>query len=814
MTVTFDIDSGTFHVESAGSGLSIREAYSTVETTFGSFSTRDSRYRRSCRIEEEIGLPGSASRFIVECIDSEKVLDLSLEFTLDDSGALDLRTTAVNRSGEPLSLTEILPLVSAADKGGVGFSDPLNLAISTEGYMFADQGTVTSFKQDPRLASWWSVLLFDPASLNSLLVGYLEHRNSEGILELTHSGENGHANRFSLTAHSTFIVEDWVREKGDWGTDTTKAWIDVPGLRPVTLQPGSSIDSDTLTIQLGSDPFQVFEGYADRVSRKNSVDFRLPVAVGWVSWDYYHFDVTEDDVLSNAAFIAENLSDSGMNTVLIDEGWQVHRGVWEPYLAQFPHGMKWLADRIREKGLRPGIWLAPYQVIETAPIVEEHPEWFLKNPDGSLKVCYEAVLPERSEESRRITAASGRKPALYGLDVTHPEARRWLHDLFQRLARDWGYEFFKIDFSYSSIMLSDGFYDPSATKAQAYRLALKTIREAVGKRSYVVDCGPLTSIGLVDAARINLDSAPTWSNLTMPQGQIRAVGRRYYMNGRFFHSHPDMLMVRPPLSSLDRSQAAVRREIKRQKSLRGYAQHGLTESQAKSIASLIALSGGQIISSDNLTILPKERLAILERILPVYGKSARPVDFFDRTYASIYHLKIEKPWENWDIVGLFNWDDTEKAVRSLDLQKIGLARDQDYIAFEFWSGRFLGTLQNALSLSLDPASCMILALHEKPQNPWILSTNRHWTQGGVDLVDLKWDAESRILSGTSQALVRFPYELTVYVPESFRIKKASLPSISCTVKQLGPNVFRIGVPSGREERFDWQIEFAEDRPRF
>ena len=37
--------------------------------------------------------------------------------------------------------------------------------------------------------------------------------------------------------------------------------------------------------------------------------------------------------------------------------------------------MKWLADEIRKRGLKPGIWLSPYEVVETAEIFINHKDW-------------------------------------------------------------------------------------------------------------------------------------------------------------------------------------------------------------------------------------------------------------------------------------------------------------------------------------------------------------------------------------------------------------------------------------------------------
>ena len=43
--------------------------------------------------------------------------------------------------------------------------------------------------------------------------------------------------------------------------------------------------------------------------------------MGWNSWDSYGTTVTEDEVLANAAFMAEHLLPHGWDTVVIDADW-------------------------------------------------------------------------------------------------------------------------------------------------------------------------------------------------------------------------------------------------------------------------------------------------------------------------------------------------------------------------------------------------------------------------------------------------------------------------------------------------------------
>ena len=71
----------------------------------------------------------------------------------------------------------------------------------------------------------------------------------------------------------------------------------------------------------------------------------------------------------------------------LDVGYSSHKellhGLGIPYEGdagidkeKFPHGLRYLADRIREIGLRPALWIGAYCPSKD-PLYQEHPEWFL-----------------------------------------------------------------------------------------------------------------------------------------------------------------------------------------------------------------------------------------------------------------------------------------------------------------------------------------------------------------------------------------------------------------------------------------------------
>ena len=65
-----------------------------------------------------------------------------------------------------------------------------------------------------------------------------------------------------------------------------------------------------------------------------------------------------------------------------------------------------LPKRAGEGGARPAIWLAPFYVSTTDPLVAQHPDWFVHRADGRLRT-YDNFGPTYA-----------------ALDVTHPERAR------------------------------------------------------------------------------------------------------------------------------------------------------------------------------------------------------------------------------------------------------------------------------------------------------------------------------------------------------------------------------------------------------
>ena len=83
--------------------------------------------------------------------------------------------------------------------------------------------------------------------------------------------------------------------------------------------------------------------------------------LGWNSWNTFAKEIDETLILETAdAMIANGLNDLGYEYIVIDDTWQKqtrdsgHRLAYDE--DKFPHGMKYLADKLHEKGLKLGIY--------------------------------------------------------------------------------------------------------------------------------------------------------------------------------------------------------------------------------------------------------------------------------------------------------------------------------------------------------------------------------------------------------------------------------------------------------------------------
>ncbi|MFF7048234.1 glycoside hydrolase family 36 protein [Streptomyces griseorubiginosus] len=272
------------------------------------------------------------------------------------------------------------------------------------------------------------------------------------------------------------------------------------------------------------------------------VEAPRPAPTVWCSWYEYFTEVTEDDIHENLR--AMDTLDLPIDVVQIDDGYQKALGDWLTLSGRF-RSREGIADAIRARGRRAGIWTAPFLVDPASELAAEHPDWLVEDLSGGF-----------------LHAGRNWGHDLCVLDTTHPEAAAHLADVFRTL-RSEGYDYFKVDFLYAGAL--EGVRHTDADALTAYRDGVRLIREAVGPDAYLLGCGApiLPSVGLFDAMRVSPDTAPyrrpeagDFSQPGQDPAEFTGVGRQW-QHGVLWVNDPDCLMARPAVETRERWAAHV-----------------------------------------------------------------------------------------------------------------------------------------------------------------------------------------------------------------------------------------------------------------
>ena len=429
-TVSFYKEIGTFSIHRTHGISFFTGATACLHTDTGKRSVSPVSYTYQFHSSPFSDQLGSGKKLIIFARDREKKYDVEIHLSLyDHTPALTIEIICKNVSGKNLVIKSLEPVHVVSDEGGT-LNVPGVLKCITNGEMYYNPGRIHEFgnrdgsitsgdvngvklangpfsSPGETIHSWWNAGFFSGYDKEGLAIGYLENNLCLGNLLISKTASD----QISFLAESVYAPE-------------------------LTLKPGASISSNRVLINVAVNPYEALEYYAGAVGKLNHARTGS-VINGWCSWFYTLSKVSEEEVIQNTEFAASHLKPFGLEYIQIDEGYQQFHGEWEGN-ERFPHGMKWLADKIKSYGFKPGIWISPYVVSEPAKIFRDHPEWLAKGADGHLRRV--GPWPENSEPPAE------ENPRRYCLDITHPEAAKWLHDLIDTIANDWGYEMIKIDF--------------------------------------------------------------------------------------------------------------------------------------------------------------------------------------------------------------------------------------------------------------------------------------------------------------------------------------------------------------------------------
>lgn len=118
--------------------------------------------------------------------------------------------------------------------------------------------------------------------------------------------------------------------------------------------------------------------YRERLVRGKFRDQERPILTN--NWETTYFDFNEEKLLD----LAENAKNLGVELFVLDDGWFGKRnddttslGDWNVDTSKLPKGLKNLSVKIKEKGLKFGLWFEPEMISPVSDLFKKHPDWHL-----------------------------------------------------------------------------------------------------------------------------------------------------------------------------------------------------------------------------------------------------------------------------------------------------------------------------------------------------------------------------------------------------------------------------------------------------
>ena len=442
----------------------------------------------------------------------------------------------------------------------------------------------------------------------------------------------------------------------------------------------------------------LLEAYADGVARLNQAVPRGALPTGWCSWSCYYGAVDEEKIRRAADGQVAYAGAGRPNLIQIDDGWQrcgSFCGEWVADPAKFPSGLEATARYVTERGMTFGLWLAPC-------MLDDQSEY------------YPALRDIAREE---VTLGDHYHP----FDLGDPRYLSHLRKTFRRMVDEYGARYFKLDFLAASVRYFNGrgtfvtFKDGFCI--EVLRRALMTIRETVGEDVFLLSCGAQTLVGagILNGARMSCDiiwgkskSNPTYWQIM--KDCLKTVSWRYFYHRRVYVNDPDGVVLR----DIDIGDG-----------------FNCSYSEAELWAIAVAMSGGSVLSNDELEKLSPGRRRLYTRLLPPLDIPGRPVDYFQRPEPTAYILDYGADTK---FLALYNLGDTMADIH-FDLDRVGM---QGALVVDCIKGKALGFRNCVTVENVDPHGGVMLLLRKPGDAPAFAFSDAN-IYGGLNVITCRME---------------------------------------------------------------------------
>ncbi|OGV51882.1 MAG: hypothetical protein A2017_00545 [Lentisphaerae bacterium GWF2_44_16] len=535
----------------------------------------------------------------------------------------------------------------------------------------------------------------------------------------------------------------------------------------VSLKPGEKRVLDEILIIKGNDLNELLAEWAELTAAGTKPLIPSVIPTGWNDWQFYRNEKTQDDVLDSAEVLSLMRKEGyPLDFVQVDGGFCIHLSEWSRPKPGFSRGIKDLSERIVKKGLKFGLWFAPYIQNTQTNVVKEHPEWLLKN----------------RENNKPVSLANSNVGPSCLIDYTVPRTIEWLRKQIRLFVDDWNVTWIKLDGPNYALYRQGRIKDHSKTISEMLSETFEVMREEAGPDVLIEGEGMMgLALGRVDMHRVQTDNHSLWYrnfDITAPYAP-QVYGKELimsFLHNRWWCNHRENIILRDYPSPLCHARTVNPNAVEQL----------FTDNEIKTQLAVAVLGSGGMLLTDPMKELERnsERMKFISQVLPVWPGAAEIVDVFpDARYPSVYKMKIELPFEEYTILGIINWSD-ETRDYSFSLKGITGNKNagNECYAFSFFDEKLLGVFKSKIEVKgISAHACRVIALRKKENHPQLISTNMHLLQGAVDIASSVWDEKKEKLDITVKHFMQKDAKLFLGFPDKWKIKKIKTDALRYSV---------------------------------
>ena len=492
---------------------------------------------------------------------------------------------------------------------------------------------------------------------------------------------------------------------------------------------------------------------------------------GWISWFAFFNKVSEQDMMKTADVVAEVLKPYGFEYFQMDDGYQRKNGTPEFWLTPketFPRGLRFLSEYITGKGLKPGIWTATN--FHDSAYAFSHPDFFVRAVNG--------------------------KPAFgnwirYAPDGSNPAVLDTLVKPLYRGLKEQGWQYFKVDalrhLRYEGYNANAAYFESRGIdRVETFRRYVQTIRDEIGREKFMLGCWGIRPelVGIIDGCRIG-DDGFSYAGLSQYNSFNNVVWRNdpdhIELNDDAYRSTM-VTSLTGALMMLTDKPAVYRTPV---------------VAAAQKTSPVLFTLPGQLYDVD-----PSRSSRLGQVDSEVSGSGPRVFDAGYTPNCFLFLLELNRPFESWQVLGRTGGDFPE--IPFVDL---GLDPDKEYLVFEYWSDSFMGFFKKAFkSGAIDERyRSQAFIIRERRSRPQLVSSNRHISSGGVDLIDVQWNEPA--LVGSSTVVGNDPYTLTFTEPAGMNLVSFECSETPQAAIRRAPNVAFVSVVPRESGTIHWKANY-------